>query len=188
MPLRPSCCADVLPIATGANATTVRQHVLRVAERLEAELPADKCTFMTGVPADWVDLPIPDGRIVVGLDGGYVRDWDERKANFEVIVGRSMPEDGPSRYLGFVHGHDRKPKRRLIDVLESQGVQANQDITFLTDGGKEILALTDRISPCSEHVLDWFHITMKITVLGQFVKGVAQPDARDGGGDPTDAV
>ena len=172
--------ADVLPIATGANATTVRQHVLRVAKRLEAELPADKCTFMTGASADWADLPIPAGRVVVGLDGGYVRDWDERKTNFEVIVGRSMPEEGPSRYLGFVHGHDRKPKRRLIDLLESQGVQANQDITFLTDGGKEIIALTDRISPCSEHVLDWFHITMKITVLGQFVKGVAHLDALAG--------
>jgi hypothetical protein len=36
--------------------------------------------------------------------------------------------------------YDRKPKRRPIDVLESQGVQANQDITFLTDGSKEILA------------------------------------------------
>jgi hypothetical protein len=31
--------ADVLPITTGANATTIRQHVLRVAERAEAELP-----------------------------------------------------------------------------------------------------------------------------------------------------
>ena len=114
------------------------------------------------------------------LDGGYVRDWNERKSNFEVIVGRSMPQDGPSRYLGFVHGHDRKPKRRLMDLLESQGVQANQDITFLTDGGAEILALTERISRCSEHVLDWFHITMKITVLGQFVKGVAHLDEEAG--------
>jgi hypothetical protein len=68
---------------------------------------------------------------------------------------RKVSDYGPSYYLGFVHGLDQKPKRRLIDLLESQGVQANQDITFLTDGGKEILALTDRISPCSEHVLDW---------------------------------
>ena len=172
--------ADVLPIATGANATTVRQHVLRVAERAEAELPKDRCSFMEGSPADWQALPIPDGRIVVGLDGGYVRDWSERKSNFEVIVGRSMPEDGPSRYLGFVHGFDDKPKRRLVDMLESQGMQANQDITFLTDGGEEVRALTERISPCSEHVLDWFHITMRITVLGQFAKGVAQHDEKAG--------
>jgi hypothetical protein len=91
-----------------------------------------------------------------------------------------MPEDGPSRYLGFVHGFDQKPKRRLVDMLESQGMQANQDITFLTDGGEEVRSLTEGISPCSEHVLDWFHITMRITVLGQFAKGVAQYDEEDG--------
>jgi hypothetical protein len=172
--------ADVLPITTGANATTVRQHVLRVAERAEAELPKDRCSFMDGCPADWHDLPIPDGRIVVGLDGGYVRDWDARKSNFEVIVGRSMPEDGTPRYLGFVHGFDRKPKRRLVDLLVSQGMQANQDITFLTDGGEEVRSLTEMISPCSEHVLDWFHITMRLTVLGQFAKGVTHHDKTAG--------
>ena len=171
---------DVLPVETGVNATTLRQHVLRVAERAEAELPKDRCTFMDGSPADWQTLPVPEGRIVVGLDGGYVRDWTERKNNFEVIVGRSMPEDGAPRYLGFVHGFDQKPKRRLVDMLESQGMQANQDITFLTDGGEEVRALTERISPCSEHVLDWFHITMRITVLGQFAKGVAQCDEEAG--------
>ena len=133
-----------------------------------------------GAPRDWAALPIPDGRVVVGLDGGYVRDWNERKSNFEVIVGWAMPQDGPSRYLGVVHGLDRRPKRRLMDLLESQGVQANQDITFLTDGGKEILALTEQISPCDEHVLDWFHVTMKITVLGQFVKGRAALDEQAG--------
>jgi hypothetical protein len=113
---------------------------------------------------------------VVGLDGGYVRDCADRTNNYEVIVGRSMAENRSFRYVGFVNGLDRDPKRRLIEMLNSQGVQSNQDITFLTDGGKELLSLTDRISPCGEHVLDWFHITMKITVLGQFAKGVAQCD------------
>ncbi|MBB4199838.1 hypothetical protein GGD83_003662 [Rhodoblastus sphagnicola] len=145
---------DILPIEAGVNATTMRQHVLRVAERFEAELPKNRCTFMDGSPADWQALPVPDGRIVVGLDGGYDRDWTERKSNFEAIVGRSMPEDGAPRYLGFVHGFDKKPKRHLVEMLESQGMQANQDITFLTDGGEEVRALTERISPCSEHVLD----------------------------------
>jgi hypothetical protein len=172
--------ADVLPITTGTNATTLRQHVLRIAERAEAELPENRCSFIAECPADWERLPIPDGRIVVGLDGGYVRDCADRKNNFEVIIGRSMTEDGSFRYVGFVNGLDCKPKRRLIDMLDSQGMQANQDITFLTDGGKEILALTDNISPCSEHVLDWFHITMKITVLGQFAKGVTQFDKENG--------
>ena len=45
--------ADVLPIASGANATTVRQHVLQVAERAEAELGDEKKCFIDGCPAQW---------------------------------------------------------------------------------------------------------------------------------------
>ena len=33
--------ADILPVTAGVNATTVRRHVLRVAERVEADLPKD---------------------------------------------------------------------------------------------------------------------------------------------------
>ena len=112
-------------------------------------------------------MPIPEGRIIVGLDGGYVRDWDERKANFELIVGRSIPEDRAPRYIGLVHGYDRKPKRRLFDLLQQQGLQANQDVTFLTDGGEEVRSLTELVTPEAEHVLDWFHIAMRLTVLEQ---------------------
>ncbi len=65
---------DVLPIASGANATTLRQHVLRVAERAESELGKEQSSFIDGCPAQWAELPIPEGRIVVGLDGSYVRD------------------------------------------------------------------------------------------------------------------
>lgn len=150
---------DILPVAAGIGAGTLRRHALRVAERAEAELADERPVFIDGCPVAWRNLPIPEGRIVVGLDGGYLRDWTEKKTNFEVIVGRSMPEDRPPRYLGLVHGYDRKPKRRLVDVLTSQGLQANQDITFLTDGGEEIRALAELISPCSEHVLDWFRAT-----------------------------
>ena len=172
--------ADVLPVEATVNATTIREHALRVAERAEAELGEERLSFIDGCQADWGELPPPEGRIVVGLDGGYVRDWGEKTANFELIVGRSLPEDRPPRYLGLVHGYDRKPKRRLVALLESQGLQANQDLTFLTDGGDEIKALTELISPCGEHVLDWFHIAMRLTVLGQYAKGVAQVDDAEG--------
>jgi hypothetical protein len=172
--------ADVLPVASGANATTVRQHVLRVAERAEAELGKEQMSFVEGCPTQWAELPIPEGRIVVGLDGGYVRDWDERKANFELIVGRSIPEDRDPRYIGLVHGYDRKPKRRLFDLLQQQGLQANQDVTFLTDGGEEVRALTELVTPEAEHVLDWFHIAMRLTVLEQYARGVVHYDEKEG--------
>lgn len=49
-------------------------------------------------------------------------------------------------------------------------------ITFLTDGGDTVLNLAADLSPCAEHVLDWFHITMRLTVLGQYAKGLAHHD------------
>lgn len=173
--------ADVLPIDCGSNATTVRQHALRAAGRIERELTDQRVSFMQdSCQRDWMGLPIPDGRIVIGLDGGYVRDRNDRKKNFELIVGRSLPEDGDPRYIGFVHGYDRKPQRRILDHLKKQGVQANQDITFITDGGEEVRSLAEMIAPASEHVLDWFHITMRITVLRQFAQGLENHDAQAG--------
>lgn len=172
--------ADVLPAASGTNATALRQHVLRVAERAEAEFGKEQVSFIDGCPAQWAELPIPEGRIVVGLDGGYVRDWDDRKANFELIVGRSMPDDRDPRYVGLVHGYDRKPKRRLFELLKAQGLQANQDVTFLTDGGEEVRSLTELVTPEAEHVLDWFHIAMRLTVLEQYARGVAHHDEKEG--------
>ncbi len=91
-----------------------------------------------------------------------------------------MPEGRPTRYLGLVHGYNQKPKRRLFEVLKSQGLQANQDVTFLTDGGEEVRALAELVGPEAEHVLDWFHITMRLTVLSQYARGVAHHDKAEG--------
>ena len=77
-------------------------------------------------------------------------------------------------------GGDRKPKRRLFKVLKNQGLRANQDVTFLTDGGEEVRALTELVTPEAEHVLDWFHITMRLTVLSQYARGVAHHDEAEG--------
>lgn len=73
------------------------------------------------------------GPITVGIDGGYVRDWEAKKHNFEVIVGKSTlafkrdeEDDIPSsKRFGFVQTVDTKSKRRLYEVLNSQGFQLN---------------------------------------------------------------
>jgi hypothetical protein len=68
--------------------------------------------------------------------------------------------------IGFVC-FDTKPKRRLWDVLQAQGMQANQQVPFFSDGGATVRMLPRYQHPEAEHMLDWFHITMKITVLQQ---------------------
>jgi hypothetical protein len=79
-----------------------------------------------------------------------------------------------------VQSHDEKPKRRLHDVLKDQGWQENQHVTFMTDGGDTVINIARDMAPASEHILDWFHITMRITVMQQYVKGLCHPNPNEG--------
>lgn len=97
-------------------------------------------------------------------------------AGFEVVVGKSMQEEHPSKRFGYVSTYDTKPKRRLYEMLKEQGLQMNQAITFLTDGGDTVRELPFYLSPRSEHILDWFHIAMRITVMIQATKGILQDE------------
>jgi hypothetical protein len=135
---------ELWPIGAQLNATTVQRHLLRVAERMEHELGEEQVIFAEGCPAEREDLPAPDAPLTVGLDGGYVHARDERSRKagwFEVIAGKSQPDEGASKCFGFVHTYDTTPKRRLFEVLRSQGMQANQQVTFLSDGGDTVREL-----------------------------------------------
>ena len=50
----------------------------------------DQSGFIEGEPSDWDFLPPPEAFFTVGIDGGYVRNWVDKKHNFEVIVGKSI--------------------------------------------------------------------------------------------------
>ena len=169
----------------------MRQHTHRVAQRLDDELGHEQPFFIEGCPADWEELPRPDLPLTVGLDGGYVhsaRQRSRRDGWFEVIAGKSMPADGPAKCFGFVQTYDTKPKRRLFEVLTAQGMQANQQVTFLTDGGEDVRDLPLYLNPQAEHLLDWFHVTMRLTVMTQLAKGLRAPPARSPGRAADDAV
>jgi hypothetical protein len=145
---------DVLPIDARFNPDTIRRHLGRVATRMETEL-ADECySFIETSSHQRAKLPNPEGQITVGIDGGYVRSRNTGQSHFEVTVGKSIPTDRPSRYLGLVQSHDDKPKRRLHEVLKDQGWQENQPVTFMTDGGDTVINMARYMAPSSEHILD----------------------------------
>src|SRR6266699_3591187 len=80
---------DVLPLDEPLQTVTIRNHVFTLAERFEDALGDEHGSFIDGCPRDWGALPMPDGPLTVGIDGGYVRDWEAKKHHFEVIVGKS---------------------------------------------------------------------------------------------------
>jgi hypothetical protein len=150
---------DVLPVDARTNAATIRNHLHKVALRQEAELGDERPRFLEGDPSDGKELSVPDGPIIVGLDGAYLRSWHDKQKKFEVIVGKSVPAVRDHRYFGLVQTHDDKPERRLFEVLRSQDLRMNQGLTFLTDGGDSVRGFLDGISPCAENYLDWFRAT-----------------------------
>jgi hypothetical protein len=133
---------EVLPVGEDLNTTAIRSNVARLAERIESELGEEKGVFIEGCPRDWAELPAPEGPLSVGIDGGYVHSREPQENGeggcFEVIVGKSIPTEGRAKCFGFVNRFDEKPKRRLFEVLQSQGMQMNQQITFLSDGGDTV--------------------------------------------------
>jgi len=168
--------AEVLPMGEELARTSVRRQVQRVAERAEGELGDEQFSFIEGCQRDWDQLPRPDPPLTVGLDGGYVHACyppSRTEGCFEVIAGKILSEEGDPTCFAFVPSLDAKPKRRLFEVLKSRGLQMNQRVEFLTDGGDTVRELPLYLCPESEHWLDWFHVTMRLTVMGQLAKGLA---------------
>jgi hypothetical protein len=171
---------ELLPISQDLSTTAIRQRVLQTAQRLEDELGEEQDMFVGGCQRDWDQLPDPAAPLIVGIDGGYVHAKDQRSRAegwFEVIVGKSMSQDGESsKCFGFVSRYDSKPKRRLFEMLNSQGMQMNQAVTFLSDGGDTVRDLQMYMNPQAEHLLDWFHISMRLTVMSQLTKSIEADD------------
>ena len=170
---------DVLPIAAKLTGTTIQRHLHAVVEVQEQQLPPEVASFQGVCQLEREALPCPARTLVVGLDGGYVRHW-HKKGCFEVIVGKSIPAEGTAKCFGFVQEVDVRPRRRVFEVLRSQGLQANQQVGFFTDGAPVLRSLTSYLRAESAHILDWFHLTMRLTVLQQYARGLAQVDAAGG--------
>jgi hypothetical protein len=165
---------DVLPVDPCLQVETVRRHVFATAERLEAELGPEQFAYDAGCQLEIEASPEPGPPITVGLDGGYIRGRERRPGAtgcFEVIAGKSIPEEGAAKVFAGVRRVDTKPKRRLHEVLRSQGVLPRQHVTFLSDGGDTVRELPAYLHPHCEHILDWFHIGMRVEQLSQMARG-----------------
>ena len=95
----------------------------------------------------------------------------------QVLTDRSTPERLYletlfASLLSYGASYDDRPKRRLFELLKSQGMQANQQVVFLSDGGEDVRNLQFYLNPQAEHLLDWFHVTLRLTVLTQTAKPI----------------
>ena len=119
------------PMKTWLNGQTSPEmlYLYATAERMEQELGDERqLNLFEGSEEDWEQQPLPDGPITIGIDGGYVR-AAHKQGWLEVIAGRSVvafrrydESEVPSAKCFGVQTYDEKPRRRLWELMKSQGM------------------------------------------------------------------
>jgi transcriptional regulator with XRE-family HTH domain len=178
--LTPKVLKDLLPVDDKLNSQTVRNHTVAVAERCEKDLQNNQVDVNDAVEDVQVKSEKSDAPFNVGIDGAYLRLWRQRGRRFEILVGRSVPPIGPTKCFGTVHTIDDDSKRRLRSVLLGQGIQPQHQVRFMADGEDTLRGIQRDLVPDATHSLDWFHVTMRLTVLRQYIKGVVNQEKDSG--------
>lgn len=94
----------------------------------------------------------------------------------EVIVGKSLRDEGAGQCFAYVHHLEPNPAQRMQHFVNDAGLQPDDPITFLSDGGDTVRQAQIGFGPRGENVFDWFHIGMRFQNLTQLAKGIEETD------------
>ena len=167
---------EILPLDPTLAAASIRRTLHRTSERIEAD-SAQQPAAAIDVPR--ACIPAPSSVRAIGIDGGYVRAHDAKTPQegwFEVIVGKSLRHEGAGRCFAYVHRLEADPAQRMQRFVNDAGLQPDDPITFLSDGGDTVRQAQLGFGPRGEYVLDWFHIGMRFQNLTQLAKGLEETD------------
>lgn len=152
------------------NHATIRNRTHRVAAEIEASSAAD--------PAD----PSPSSKeTVVMIDGAHIRavpGYQSRHLDVTVgkveVVGRK-----PCRFAFAPKGANR-PIDNLHAALGTQGWRPGQKVTVISDG-EAVLPNLVRAATGEpvRHILDWFHLSMRVRPIEQMLLRLSGRDLRD---------
>ena len=154
---------EFLPLSARATASTVRNRTMKVGRRLQRS--AETLAAATSNE--------PCKELVVGFDGGYVRNRHRRpERNFEVVAGKALDRDGQATRFAFVRSGGSEAVSAVGLALRHCGVNEATSVTVLTDGDAGLRAIHQQVAPHADHILDWFHISMRFKNLEQLAKGI----------------
>jgi hypothetical protein len=160
---------DFFPIGDGPTIETVRQRTLQIGARLEREAVTSPTSVSTTAET-----------IALSIDSGHVRAVRSYQARtFEVFVAQASSDDGQQIVFSSVPVEADRQTQQLRGILHRLGATPCTEVTILSDGadGPRSLGEAASIGPTC-HVLDWFHLAMRIQHVAQAAKG--WPDATDG--------
>src|SRR5919205_5290 len=113
--------SELLPLSGAQHASTVRNRTLRVGARVVRAHAAETAN-QPAAPAS--------GPVVVGLDGGHVRNRHRAESRrFEVIAGKVIEADGAQHRFAFTRTGPTATAPAFRAALATVGVDANTPAT-----------------------------------------------------------
>jgi hypothetical protein len=156
--------AEFFPLGNAPVVETTRQRTLRVGARLERAALA---------PPRPPATPPEASSIALAIDGGHVRSVRSQQVrSFEVMVAQVSGDEGRSVVFGGVPAEADRQPQQLRGVLLRLGATPGTPVAILSDGadGPRSLGEAACIGP-TNHVLDWFHLAIRIQHVAQAAKG-----------------
>jgi hypothetical protein len=154
---------ELFPLGQPPMVETIRQRTLRVGARLE---------FQAAAPPRSTP-PAKAKSITLSIDAGHVRSVRSYQVrSFEIIVAQASNDDGTHVVFAGVPAEAYHQSQQLRGVMRDLGATQTTPVTILSDGadGPRAAAEAASLGP-TRHVLDWFHLSMRIQHVSQAVTG-----------------
>ncbi|OJU48981.1 MAG: hypothetical protein BGO03_11670 [Mesorhizobium sp. 61-13] len=177
--------ADFLPIEPTETHATVRKRTIRIGERLddqsaEEERRARMATEVTEERRQF-EMQLPGDRrkeFVISIDTAHVRSADLNSArNFELVVarcGRGGRGEPGGRYFVTSSTDQTAIRDRALHALQQEGYCGFGHVTVISDGAEILKRLPRAMPKPTAHIIDWFHIAMKIQPMQQIADHMAR--------------
>lgn len=177
-----SVLAEFLPTEPTESYATVRKRAIRTGERLDDQIMRE--TWSARSQADdrrQLEMQLPGDRrkeFVISIDTAHVRSAERNSArNFELVVarcGRGGRGEPGGRY--FVSGSTAQHaiRDRALHALEGVGYSGFGDVTVISDGAEILKRLPRAMPKPTTHIIDWFHIAMKIQPMQQIADHIVR--------------
>jgi hypothetical protein len=143
---------------------TIRRRTARVGAGIERE----------AVSRAKAPRPVPPSEtMTVSIDAGHVRTARGHQGRtFEVMAAQVSNDDGNPVLFSGVPGEADQQHTQLNGVLSGLGMTADTEVTILSDGADGPRSLGEAVSTGTVfHVLDWFHLAMRIQHAAQCAVG-----------------
>jgi hypothetical protein len=152
------------PVGDLPTIDTLQRRTLQVGARLECEAVATPTPLLPPATAETIELSIDSGHVRA------VRSYQVR--TIEVFVAQASNDDGEQIVFSSVPAEADRQTQQLRGVLQHLGATPCTELTILSDGadGPRSLGEAASVGP-TFHVLDWFHLAMRVQHVAQAVKG-----------------